>query len=67
MSKIKELKMKIAECQAKIERIQEDCSHPEDYVTKINKGDTGNWCPQDDSYWKECHCDLCDKRWREEQ
>ena len=67
MSTIKELRKEIDERWAKIKRIQDDCSHPVDCVTKINKGDTGNWCPQDDSYWRECHCSLCDKRWTEDQ
>ena len=67
MSKIKELQMKISECHAKIKRIQDDCSHPEDCVTKKYGGSSGNYDPTCDEYWIDFHCDLCDKRWRTEQ
>lgn len=26
-----------------------------------------NWCPDDDEYWKECHCPTCLKNWIEDQ
>ena len=33
----------------------------------VPKGDTGNWCRQDDSYWYEHACDICGKRWHTDQ
>ena len=55
--------MEIEERQAKIRRIQNDCNHPEDCVTKKHGGSTGNYDPYDDRYWTDFHCSLCDKRW----
>jgi hypothetical protein len=43
------------------------CKHPKEYVKKVPKGNTGNWCPDDDSYWYECKCELCESQWHEDQ
>jgi hypothetical protein len=67
MSVVKQLQEKIQEIQTQIDTIQEQCPHPAEVVTKEAKADTGNWCPQDDSYWYNCHCQLCDKHWTEDQ
>lgn len=47
----------------KIERIQNECSHPESVVTKEHKGSNGHYDPSDDRYWTEYTCQLCDKNW----
>jgi len=64
---IESLKNQIKEIQAKIEKIQEDCSHPPLVLQKIHKSNTGNYDPSNDSYWIDFHCQLCDKRWRQDQ
>jgi hypothetical protein len=35
------------------------CTHPQQFITKKHKSNTGNWCPDDDHYWTEFYCDLC--------
>lgn len=46
-------------------KIQNSCKHKE--VIKVDNSNTGNWCPDDDSYWYECHCPDCGKCWLEDQ
>lgn len=59
---IDELKQEIKARHNLIEQIQEQvCTHAGHEVTP--KGDTGNWCKQDDSYWYEHKCHICDKFW----
>jgi hypothetical protein len=65
--KVQTLKSEIKELQAKIEKIQSECSHPESARKETRGSDTGNWCPQDNSYWIDVECGLCEKRWREDQ
>ena len=67
MNSIKELKATLDEVNAKIKKIQEECSHPEPCLEKIPKANTGNWDPSEDSYWYSCYCSLCEKRWTEPQ
>lgn len=31
-------------------------------LTVEYKSSTGNWCRDDDSYWVECKCNICDFR-----
>ena len=45
--------------------LQARCQHPD--AVKIPKADTGNWSTSDDSYWFECECPDCGKRWVEDQ
>jgi len=49
----------------KIARLQNKCKHKNSQ--KIAKSDTGNWDSHDDSYWYDCSCNDCDKRWMEDQ
>lgn len=51
----------------KIHEAQASCSHPKETLSKIPKGSTGNWDRDSDSYWYDCHCLRCNKRWREDQ
>ncbi len=44
-----------------MEALQEQCPH--EHLVGKYKGNTGNWCPQDDSYWIDAHCKDCNKRW----
>ena len=58
-------KSDIQEAKEFIDFIQRNCLHAN--CTKINKADTGNCDKSDDSYWRECHCQDCDKQWNEDQ
>lgn len=64
---IQELRKKIDDLQTQIDRIQEQCSHPDAAVTRVAKSDTGNYDRTQDAYWYECECKLCEKRWTEDQ
>lgn len=44
-----------------IEQLRASCPH-ENLVGEY-RGNTGNWCPQDDSWWINAHCKDCDKQW----
>ena len=65
MTIIEKLQLQRQQCQTKIKNIQSACTHPDDALTKVAKSDTGHWDwdRNDDSYWHEMHCHLCDKRW----
>lgn len=75
---INKKKAKIVKLESEIRALQDSCRHNterdafgrhvtyRDYVAKVHRSNTGNWCPADDCYWTECHCTLCDKKWTEE-
>lgn len=67
MSIVSDLKAQIRKLHDQIEEIQEQCSHPKSCVTRVGKSNTGNYDPSEDSYWYECNCALCQKRWTEPQ
>jgi hypothetical protein len=48
-----------------LERVQSQCKHP--YASKVARSDTGNWDKSDDSYWYDCVCPDCGKKWQEDQ
>lgn len=50
--------------EGEIASIQRMCEHPR--VKKEHKASTGNWCPQDDTYWTEFKCPDCYKQWHED-
>lgn len=62
---IEKIDKEVAYLLAKKKAIQERCLHVS--VVKTPNSDIGNWCRGDDSYWYDCHCPRCDKRWMEEQ
>lgn len=66
MTIIHDLKNQIKVIQDKINSIQESCNHPKECLIKLGRGNTGNY-DRDDIYWYECHCQLCDKKWHEDQ
>jgi hypothetical protein len=45
--------------------IQDRCTHPG--AMKENKANTGNYDRSQDTYWKDCVCPDCGKRWMEDQ
>jgi hypothetical protein len=63
---VKELREQITKLQLQIKVIQDECSHPSLCVTKKHFSDTSNWVRNEDSYWTEFHCSLCDKHWQED-
>jgi len=67
MSVVDTIRAEICVLHEKIRIIQAECSHPQLCVTRVARADTGNWCADDDSYWYECSCSLCQKTWTEPQ
>lgn len=43
----------------------EICTHPN--VSRIAKGNTGNYDPMEDRYWYTCSCPDCRRVWTEDQ
>lgn len=62
MTSVTKLKAEMEEMNNKIKRIQEECSHPSDCVTKNHGGSTGNPYERNE-YWTDFTCSLCEKRW----
>jgi hypothetical protein len=60
---VNKLNKRIASAQKKIKDIQSQCTHMD--VVKTPKGSSGNYDPQDDRWWKECKCKICQKWWIE--
>ena len=65
MLKAHKIKKEIDQLYEELEAHQKRCKHIKREC--VNKGDTGNWCRDDDSYWKECKCPTCLKTWMEDQ
>lgn len=78
---VEKQRAKIAAAMLEIDRIQDECEHNTervwlnekigtvkypDYVTRVHKVNTGDWCLGDDRYWTECTCTRCGKHWTEE-
>jgi hypothetical protein len=59
------LQEKIQKAQEDLALLQERCTHPA--ATKKARSDTGNWDRSQDSYWYECACADCGKKWTEPQ
>lgn len=51
----------ISEAQLLLRQLQVECPHVN--KTGVYKGNTGNWCSQDDSYWIDAKCPDCGKSW----
>lgn len=68
MSIISKLNEEIKILYKKISEIQEECSHPKSAVESKNGAYTGGYDgPASDSYWVDHTCQLCEKKWREDQ
>lgn len=57
---VQRLKNQIYAIQAQIQEIQDNCSHPGVAVTKEPKS-------YGEHFYYKCYCELCDKRWEEDQ
>ncbi len=64
---ISEYRRIIEETKEKIVKSQTECSHPLVMRETENRGSTGNWDRNDDSYWTNHECTLCGKRWTTDQ
>jgi len=62
---IDKLRKLISDSERKIRDLQGLCSHPGIHIKYM--GDTGNWCPYDDSYWADWSCPNCGWRNRSSQ
>jgi len=63
------IKKRMQRLQAKKQKIHEEIvavqtAYPHADLKSTWGSDTGNWDPSADSYWKDYHCQDCDKRWR---
>jgi len=58
-SNVEFLQARIKDYQERITALQESCPH--EVVEGEYKADTGNYCPQDDSYWISAKCLDCHK------
>jgi len=63
-AKVTELHNDLSTIHKKIRGLQSECKHL-DYEYKY-KGNTGNWCLNDDHYWTTFTCNICRKQWTEE-
>lgn len=63
--KVISLKLKKSQIDLEINKIQEECPHPDSLVTKKYGANTGNYDPHSDFYWTNYHCQICDKWWTE--
>ena len=63
-SRVNYIQKKRSELYAELLQLQESCTHPDETLTKIAHENSG-YDYQD--YWYDFHCEICDKRWREEQ
>lgn len=55
------LRQRIAETQRELSILQDKCPHTNVIVT--HHGDTGNYDPTQDCYWKQYTCPDCLKSW----
>lgn len=63
-TKILALREDIAGINKQITELQDSCEHKN--VKKEHKGDSGNYCRDDDRYWIEYDCPDCMKTWSED-
>lgn len=59
------IEKKIAKLNLELFNLMESCIH--DDADHVNKADTGNYSPSDDSYWTEHRCKACNKFWMTDQ
>lgn len=64
LENVKKLYKEIEVLKVCIEDIQNNCLH--ENIIKKYYGDTGNYDPNDDSYYTDFHCLDCNKSWTEE-
>jgi sRNA-binding carbon storage regulator CsrA len=60
-AEIEKIKKRILKDTKKIEKLQNECLHPN--VNVKYHGSTGNYDPHNDGYTPEYHCPICSKTW----
>lgn len=55
------LEAKLQKVYDALDELKQICPH--EHTEGEYKGDSGNWCPHDDSYWIDARCLDCGKRW----
>ena len=65
MNRVDEIKNQISILKEELNQIQLECSHPKSCLKKVSHSSTGNFDPDDNRYWYNYHCSLCDKSWTE--
>lgn len=53
MEKLKEL----------LDKTRASCTHEVEWVSRVSKGNTGNYDPHCDRYWHELTCKCCGEYW----
>lgn len=66
-NRVTEIQEQIGALYEELDTIQSECSHPALALKKEANSNTGGYDPSSDSYWYDCHCTLCDKKWQEDQ
>lgn len=56
------LEKRIANAKSKLYGLQQRCKHPN--RVSVHGANTGNWDPDNDSYWVNHSCPECGLRWR---
>ena len=62
-TKLAKARAKADAAQLEFNTLQKQCPHPLVSRTATNRGDSGNWCRGDDSYWTNHVCGLCGMYW----
>lgn len=60
-TEVQRIKKKIKKWELRLKEAQATCKHQN--ASKTHHANTGNWCPQDDSYWTTFNCPDCGKIW----
>lgn len=60
------LQLRLERIQNELEMLKTICKHTQ-HLTYKDRGDTGNYDPSDNSYWREWYCHECGAQWITEQ
>lgn len=60
-AEVDKITKKLKKWEQRLKDARAACTHPN--ATKTHHANTGNWCPQDDSYWTTFNCPDCGKIW----
>jgi hypothetical protein len=63
LPEIQTVKAIIAAASETLDLMQSKCEHPPETLRKEYKGNTGDYDPNDNRYWVEFKCWLCNKYW----
>jgi hypothetical protein len=66
MKRAEEARQEIEKAHLELQKIQNECSHPKEVLSKEHGSDTGNYDPSQDAYWTDFKCGVCGKQWTED-